>query len=98
MPRQGTSSAGERTHSPKDSRLFQDTKENSRTAHPFDPSDRRLRPCSEVRPSGLVLNAGVSAVMAPIHEQTWEDFSAPWHGDVKAGFHWIQEALKMLEG
>jgi NAD(P)-dependent dehydrogenase (short-subunit alcohol dehydrogenase family) len=49
----------------------------------------------DVRPSVLVLNAGATPVMAPIHEQKWEDFSAVWNNDVKAGFHWIQEALRL---
>ena len=49
----------------------------------------------DVRPSVLVLNAGATPAMAPIHEQTWEDFSAVWNNDVKAGFHWIQEALRL---
>jgi NAD(P)-dependent dehydrogenase (short-subunit alcohol dehydrogenase family) len=49
----------------------------------------------DVRPAVLVLNAGASPVMAPIHEQSWEDFSAIWNADVKAGLHWIQEALRL---
>ena len=49
----------------------------------------------DVHPSVLVLNAGASPKMAPIHEQTWEDFSAIWNHDVKAGFHWIQAALRL---
>lgn len=49
----------------------------------------------DARPSVLVLNAGATPVMAPLHEQTWEDFSAVWNNDVKAGFHWIQEALRL---
>src|SRR5262245_32449905 len=49
----------------------------------------------DVRPAALVLCAGAAPVMAPIHEQTWEDFSAIWQHDVKAGFHWIKEALRL---
>jgi NADP-dependent 3-hydroxy acid dehydrogenase YdfG len=49
----------------------------------------------DVRPAVLVLNAGASPVMAPIHEQSWEDFSRIWNQDVKAGLHWIQEALRL---
>lgn len=48
-----------------------------------------------VRPSILVLNAGATPHMAPLHEQTWDTFSAIWHTDVKAGFHWIQAALSL---
>ncbi|MDB5218053.1 MAG: putative short-chain dehydrogenase [Myxococcaceae bacterium] len=49
----------------------------------------------DVRPNVLVLNAGATAVMAPIHEQSWEDFSTVWNNDVKAGLHWIQEAIRL---
>ncbi len=58
-----------------------------------DPSTARdvLR---EVRPDILVLNAGISPPMAELHAFSWEDFSATWNHDVKAGFHWIQEVLK----
>jgi NAD(P)-dependent dehydrogenase (short-subunit alcohol dehydrogenase family) len=44
----------------------------------------------DIRPAVLVLNADAAPVMAPNHEQTWEDFSAVWNTDVKAGFSWIQ--------
>ena len=37
---------------------------------------------------------GVTPTMAPLSEQTWEAFTAPWDTDVKAGFQWIQEALR----
>jgi hypothetical protein len=43
----------------------------------------------------LILNAGAPFVMAPLHEQTWETFTATWNGDVKAGLHWIQEAIAL---
>ena len=49
----------------------------------------------ELRPSVLVLNAGAKPGLGPIHEQTWEGFSGPWNTDVKAGFHWVQEALRL---
>ena len=49
----------------------------------------------EVRPSVLVLNAGATPTMAPLHEQTWQSFSKNWDTDVKATFHWIQAALRM---
>src|SRR5258708_33228436 len=32
----------------------------------------------DVRPSVLVLNAGATPVMGPLHELTWEDFSRAW--------------------
>lgn len=49
----------------------------------------------EVRPSVLVLNAGAKPGLGLIHEQTWESFSTNWNTDVKAGFHWVQEALRL---
>ena len=49
----------------------------------------------EVRPAVLVLNAGAKPALGPLHMQSWEDFSGPWNSDVKAGFHWIQEALRL---
>ena len=50
---------------------------------------------SDVRPSVLVLNAGVTPRMGPLHELTWENFSRAWDVDVKAGFHWVQETLRL---
>jgi NAD(P)-dependent dehydrogenase (short-subunit alcohol dehydrogenase family) len=49
----------------------------------------------EIRPTVLVLNAGASPPMGPIHELTWEAFSTVWNTDVKAGLHWIQAALRL---
>jgi NAD(P)-dependent dehydrogenase (short-subunit alcohol dehydrogenase family) len=62
-----------------------------------DVTDRALAASllREFRPSTLVLNAGAPPPMGPLHEQTWEGFSAPWNTDVKAGFHWMQEALRL---
>ena len=47
------------------------------------------------RPDILVLNAGASPLLRPIHEQTWETFSQNWHVDVKAAFTWLKEALTL---
>jgi NAD(P)-dependent dehydrogenase (short-subunit alcohol dehydrogenase family) len=44
-------------------------------------------------PRVLVLNAGVSPLSRPLHEQTWETFSRPWDVDVRHAFHWTREAL-----
>jgi len=49
----------------------------------------------EFRPAVLALNAGAIPAMAPLHEQTWEGFSNTWNSDVKAGFHWLQAALRL---
>ena len=48
----------------------------------------------DLQPTILILNAGATPVMAPIDEQGWEDFSAIWNTDVKAGLYGIQAALK----
>jgi NAD(P)-dependent dehydrogenase (short-subunit alcohol dehydrogenase family) len=62
-----------------------------------DVTDRALAASvlREFRPTVLVLNAGIKPPMGPLHEQSWEGFSAPWNSDVKGGFHWIQEALRL---
>jgi NAD(P)-dependent dehydrogenase (short-subunit alcohol dehydrogenase family) len=49
----------------------------------------------EVQPDVLVLNAGAAPVMAPLHQQSWEAFSATWQTDVKGAFHWLQAALRI---
>src|ERR1035438_9383493 len=38
----------------------------------------------QVRSSVLLLNAGATPAMAPLHKQTWESFSKNWETDVKA--------------
>ena len=50
---------------------------------------------SDVRPSVLVLNAGATPPMGALHELTWENFNRAWDVDVKAGFHWMQETLRL---
>jgi len=47
----------------------------------------------QVRPSVLVLNAGATPAMAPLHKQSWQSFSRNWDTDVRATFHWIQASL-----
>ncbi|GHJ41331.1 SDR family oxidoreductase [Streptomyces sp. TS71-3] len=48
----------------------------------------------EHRPGLLVLNAGVTPHMAPVHEQTWETFSRNWHIDTRHVFAWTRAALR----
>jgi NAD(P)-dependent dehydrogenase (short-subunit alcohol dehydrogenase family) len=48
----------------------------------------------EHRPDLLVLNAGATPHMAPVHEQTWETFSRNWHVDTKHVFTWTRAALR----
>jgi NAD(P)-dependent dehydrogenase (short-subunit alcohol dehydrogenase family) len=55
-------------------------------------ADRVVR---EVAPSVLVLNAGATPAMGPLHELTWEGFSRAWNTDVQAGLYWIQAAIRL---
>jgi NAD(P)-dependent dehydrogenase (short-subunit alcohol dehydrogenase family) len=48
----------------------------------------------EHQPALLVLNAGATPHVAPVHEQTWETFSRNWHVDTKHAFAWITAALR----
>jgi NAD(P)-dependent dehydrogenase (short-subunit alcohol dehydrogenase family) len=47
----------------------------------------------EIRPDILVLNAGATPTMMPVHEQSWEQFARVWETDVKATFYFGKEAL-----
>jgi len=49
----------------------------------------------DIRPDILVLNAGAAPHMAPVHQQSWEQFSRVWETDVKATFSFGKEALLM---
>jgi len=49
----------------------------------------------EVRPDILVLNAGAKPRMGRLDQVSWEDFSATWETDVKAGLYWLQAALNL---
>src|SRR5580692_628807 len=44
-------------------------------------------------PEILVLNAGVSPLSRPLHQQTWQSFSRVWDVDVQQAFGWTREAL-----
>jgi len=48
----------------------------------------------DLAPKIVVLNAGLPPPMAPIHTQGWEEFSAVWNHDVKAGLFWVQAAVR----
>jgi NAD(P)-dependent dehydrogenase (short-subunit alcohol dehydrogenase family) len=50
---------------------------------------------TRTRPDLLVLNAGSKPRMGSLDEISWEDFSAPWNTDVKAGLYWMQAALTL---
>jgi NAD(P)-dependent dehydrogenase (short-subunit alcohol dehydrogenase family) len=45
------------------------------------------------RPGTLVLNAGASPLLRPVHHHTWQTFSRNWDVDVQHVFHWTREAL-----
>ncbi len=47
----------------------------------------------DVQPNILILSAGAIPTIAPIQEQTWEQFNGPWETDVKATFYFGREAL-----
>jgi NAD(P)-dependent dehydrogenase (short-subunit alcohol dehydrogenase family) len=48
---------------------------------------------ASAQPEVLILNGGATPHMAPLPEQTWENFSRNWDVDVKATFLWIQAVL-----
>lgn len=45
------------------------------------------------QPDVIVLVAGVTPPIAPIHEMTWTEFSATWETDVKLTHVWLTTAL-----
>ena len=62
-----------------------------------DATDASLaeRVIGQVRPDVLILNAGVIPSMGGMREMSWESFSTVWNADVKAGFYWVQAALRL---
>ncbi len=62
-----------------------------------DATDAQLaeRVLARVRPKALILNAGVTPSMGGLRELSWDSFSTAWNTDVKAGFHWVQAALRL---
>jgi len=47
----------------------------------------------DICPDILVLNAGATPLMEPIHEQSWEQFNGVWETDVKSTFFFGKQAL-----
>src|SRR5689334_11465012 len=45
------------------------------------------------RPDILVLNAGAAPFLAPVHQQSWEQFSRVWETDVHMTFAFGKQAL-----
>ena len=60
-----------------------------------DATDAELmnRVVADQQPDVLILNAGARLAMKPIDAQSWEEFSAMWNTDVKAGLVGMQAAL-----
>src|SRR5262245_58712951 len=52
------------------------------------------RVVKEIVPTVLILNAGARLEVGAIDALTFDEFSANWNTDVKAGLHGIQAALK----
>jgi NAD(P)-dependent dehydrogenase (short-subunit alcohol dehydrogenase family) len=48
----------------------------------------------QYQPTLLVLNAGATPGIGPVHEQSWESFSRNWQVDTQHAFHWIRAALR----
>jgi NAD(P)-dependent dehydrogenase (short-subunit alcohol dehydrogenase family) len=44
-------------------------------------------------PDILVVAAGAFPPAAPLHEQSWQQFSVNWEADVKIAFHFVKAAL-----
>ena len=65
---------------------------NTRAADIADP-EAAASILAEARPDILVLNAGRQPHMAPVHEMSWEQFSAVWDTDVRAAFQFGKVAL-----
>jgi NAD(P)-dependent dehydrogenase (short-subunit alcohol dehydrogenase family) len=45
-------------------------------------------------PQVLVLNAGATPEIGPLHELTWEQFNRNWAVDTQSVFNWATEALR----
>jgi NAD(P)-dependent dehydrogenase (short-subunit alcohol dehydrogenase family) len=65
------------------------------TAEVADTTDPALprRLFAQYRPQTVVLNAGATPVMAPLQQQTWQDFSRNWGVDIQQVFNFLREAL-----
>ena len=55
--------------------------------------DLMNRVVADQQPDVLILNAGARLAMKPIDAQSWDEFSAVWNTDVKAGLAGMQAAL-----
>ena len=55
--------------------------------------DAAQRAFDTVLPDILILNAGATPRMAPVHKLSWSEFSHNWHTDTKASFTFGSAAL-----
>lgn len=62
-----------------------------------DVSDPEVAPATlrDIRPDILILKAGATPAMAPVHQQSWEQFSRTWDTDVHMTFAFGKEALTL---
>jgi NAD(P)-dependent dehydrogenase (short-subunit alcohol dehydrogenase family) len=44
-------------------------------------------------PRAVLLVAGATPLIRPLHQHTWETFSVNWQTDVRIAFNWLREAL-----
>lgn len=44
------------------------------------------------QPDTVIVVAGASPLMRPLHQHTWETFSADWNTYVRVAFRWLREA------
>jgi NAD(P)-dependent dehydrogenase (short-subunit alcohol dehydrogenase family) len=61
-----------------------------------DSADENLarKTLREESPDVVVLCAGAAPMLAPFHEQSWEDFSLNWQVDTRSAFVWLREAIR----
>lgn len=76
------------------------SRETSATIIVTDATDEQAaeRILSEIKPNLLVLSAGTTLDLRPLHEHTWETFSRPWEVDTKLTFLWVRAALRAQKG
>jgi len=48
---------------------------------------------ADYHPDIVALIAGAAPVLRPLHQHTWETFSANWQTDVRMTFYWFRAAL-----
>jgi NAD(P)-dependent dehydrogenase (short-subunit alcohol dehydrogenase family) len=55
--------------------------------------DAPARAFAALRPDILILCAGAMPPVAPLHEQSWQQFAVNWETDVKMAFHFCKAVL-----